>query len=675
MSVGAIRMAGAFVEIFGDDRKLQRTLAGAQRRLKTWSSNVAAIGRQLGAMGLMGTTALGLSARTFATFEQAMSRVKAVTGATETEFAALNAQARELGASTVFTATEAAQAMGMLATAGFKTNDILAAMPGVLDLAAAGQVEIAEAADVAAKAMNNMGIQAREMSRVADLMAKAAGTGLPIHDLGEALKFAGPMAHQAGMSLDELVSALQILHKAGIRGEMGGTAMRGMIMSLSTPSEEAAVTMRTLGVSVKDAYGDFRPFVDIVDDLGRALSGMGSADRLNILGTIFADRQASGAAELITTGAEEMRRNLSELQINTGESARFAGVQLDNLAGDVEKASGALQELQINLTSTYSDTLRRAARAVAEHLNLTSKWISENRDLTIAIAAGTLAIGGVGIALIGVAGALKTVSIAVGAVKSIFGLASVAVFAFTNPLGMVLTTLGLAAGAAFYLSDGMETISQAFRGASDALKAGDLKLAAEIAFAGIEVAWLKMIDVMRRAWIELATSISKGPLELALATSNMPDFAKDAIRGGFGVASSVAAGTESKAVTDAQSRLNFLTESAAIAAASRAINDALAEDSAEVSGLEAGQTFAADFVEGVFDPLPELEDEIDTRMRDAERRNNFDAVDSRSAEGLRTALNAIQPADQSRRLDTMINRLERIDRDIRRAPLLQVRRA
>jgi TP901 family phage tail tape measure protein len=232
-AAGAIRAARAYVELFADDSQLVRGLRNAQAKLKAFGSSVQQFGRQLLTLGTLAAAPLAASTKTFAGFEQEMARVRALTGANATQFERLNAQAKRLGATTVFSASQAAEAMSYFALAGYSVDQILAASGPTLDLAAAGQLEMAQAADISAKIMAGMGVSANDLGRAIDVLTKGMTTAnTDLVQLGDAMKYVGPVAKQAGYSLEETVAAVQLLSNAGIQADMAGTTLRGAILSL-----------------------------------------------------------------------------------------------------------------------------------------------------------------------------------------------------------------------------------------------------------------------------------------------------------------------------------------------------------------------------------------------------------------------------------------------------------
>ena len=176
---------------------------------------------------------VALAVRSFAQFESSMLRVKAVTGASEEAFLAMSEQAKNLGATTAFTAQQAAEGMGFLGQAGFTTNEIMSAMPSVLNLAAAGQLELADAADITAAVLRGFGKSATEAGNVADILATAAASSnTSVQEMGEGFKFVGPVASAMGISIEETAAAMAKLSDAGLKGSLAGTGLRQALVKL-----------------------------------------------------------------------------------------------------------------------------------------------------------------------------------------------------------------------------------------------------------------------------------------------------------------------------------------------------------------------------------------------------------------------------------------------------------
>ena len=220
------------------------------------SSGMLDFGVKIGVMGAAMSAALAIPIKTAADFEQAMARVKAVSGATDEEFAKLTNTARELGRTTKFSASEAADGMNFLAMAGFKSTEIIAAMPSVLELAAAANLDLASAADITSNNLTGYGMKVEDLAKVNDvLVGTFTSANTDLTQLGIAMKYVGPVASSAGISFTEVAAAIGLLGNAGIQGSMAGTSLRKTISSLIKPSSAGAKELQKLGVSVVDSKG------------------------------------------------------------------------------------------------------------------------------------------------------------------------------------------------------------------------------------------------------------------------------------------------------------------------------------------------------------------------------------------------------------------------------------
>jgi TP901 family phage tail tape measure protein len=290
-----------------------------------------------------------------------MSRVQAITGATAEEFDELRDKARELGKATKFSASQAAEAMSVLAVGGFSVSEILKTMTPLLNLAAAGELEMATAADLAIKIMRGMGIEAENVGQAMDVMVKAftsANTNLEM--LGEAMKYVGPVAKASGKGLEEIVAVLQVLANAGIQASMAGTTIRSMLIRLSGGAPEAAKALKKLRVSVDDGTGRMRHLADIIDDLKAAMEGMTEIERQNTAARIAGLRGIAGFSELLGQGGDAIRDYEKTLDGAGGTSAEIARIMEDNLVGAVTILKSALGELSITINDTFKKDIRAA---------------------------------------------------------------------------------------------------------------------------------------------------------------------------------------------------------------------------------------------------------------------------------------------------------------------------
>ncbi|KKL57491.1 hypothetical protein LCGC14_2234860, partial [marine sediment metagenome] len=287
-------LAELIVKIGADAGAFDQGIKGINRKVAKFGKDMTNVGKTLTASVTLPVVALGGAIFKMAgDFEAGMNQVKAVTGATGKDFDALRETAKELGATTKFSATEAAQGMAFLGQAGFDASEIVGAMPGLLSLAAAGNLELGLAADIASNVLSGFGENADQAGRAADILAKtAASSNTSVEQLGQALSVVAPVAKGVGLSMEETAALIGKLGDAGIQSEKAGVALRGMISSLLKPSNDAQKALAKLGVEIRNQDGSIRPLIDVVGDLGAAHAS--ATDFVDIFGR----RQQAAAAVL-----------------------------------------------------------------------------------------------------------------------------------------------------------------------------------------------------------------------------------------------------------------------------------------------------------------------------------------------------------------------------------------
>ena len=317
------------------------------------------LGRSALVFGALAAAGVALAVAKFAEFDQAMSNVNAVTQETAANQALLRDAALEAGGRTVYTATEAANAIEELGKAGLATADILGGgLDGALDLAASGQLEVARAAEITATTLKQYNLAGDQAGRVADVLSAGAGKALgSVEDLAQGLKFVGPVAQAMGISLEETTATLALFADQGIVGEQAGTSLRGMLSSLTSPSKQARAEIDELGITLYDASGTFLGLENAAGELNKAYGEMDGASRDASLGILFGNQQLTAANVLASKGADAVAE-YTEAVNESGYAARVAADRLDNLAGDVEKLGGAFDTALIKSGSGANDILR-----------------------------------------------------------------------------------------------------------------------------------------------------------------------------------------------------------------------------------------------------------------------------------------------------------------------------
>jgi TP901 family phage tail tape measure protein len=350
------------------------------------SAQLQGFGQKLGGMGKLGAVAavglagvaaagvglvagLGAAVGEAMDFESAMSGVAAVAGGTDADLKALSDTAIALGQDTTLSgigATEAARAMRELAAAGLSVDDIVGgAALGALRLASAGGIDVGRAAEIAAMALANFGLEGNQAASVADLFARAANSSaISVDDIAESLKYVGPVAKSMGLSIEDTTAAIAALGNQGIKGTQAGTALRSMIVSLASPSKEAKKIIDGLGLSFFDSAGNMKDFGGISEELKTRMAGLTDQQRAHALSTLFGNEALTAATVLYGEGAAGIAEWLGK--VTSGASAADVGAKRnDNLKGSLEALKGSVQTALIAIGMGLTPALKGLASSFA----------------------------------------------------------------------------------------------------------------------------------------------------------------------------------------------------------------------------------------------------------------------------------------------------------------------
>lgn len=326
----------------------------------------AAIGAAVTAVGAVAAASID----TGMVFDSSMSQVAATMGYSVEElntvgseanqtFSQLRNFAMEMGSSTAFSASEAADALNYMALAGYDADTSMSMLPNILNLAAAGGIELAAASDMVTDAQSALGLSLDETSELVDKMAMTASkSNTSVEQLGNAVLAIGGTAKNLAGGTTELSAALGILADNGIKGAEGGTHLRNIMLSLTSPADSAAKTMEKLGLEVFDAEGKMRSMEDIFGDLNNSLSTMSQADQLAAIGDIFNTTDTAAVTALLNTSTERWGELSGYIDDAAGSAESMANTQLDNLAGDITLFKSALEGAQIIISDQLAPTLR-----------------------------------------------------------------------------------------------------------------------------------------------------------------------------------------------------------------------------------------------------------------------------------------------------------------------------
>jgi TP901 family phage tail tape measure protein len=342
---------------------------------------------------------VGLAAKSYMDFDASMSKVAAGTMATGKSLDALRTAAVDAGAKTQYSAVEAADAITAMGKAGVSTRDILGGgLTGALSLAAAGQLDVASASEIAATAMNQFGLEGKDIPHIADLLAAGAGKAMgSVTDLAGALKYVGPVAKGLDVSIEQTTGVLAEFAQQGILGEQAGTSMRGMLLTLTSPSGVVAKKMEELGINVYDASGKFIGLDGAAGELQAKLGPLDDATRNAALGQIFGNEQVTAARILYEGGAGAVHEWTAKVN-DAGFASRQAAQLTDNLKGDVERLGGSLSSVLIVSGSGTNGMLRTMTQELQGAVDLYGSMptpVQQTATVLGAVAgAASLVVGG-----------------------------------------------------------------------------------------------------------------------------------------------------------------------------------------------------------------------------------------------------------------------------------------
>lgn len=368
-----------------------------------------------------------LATKTAMDFEAKMSKVKAITNANEADFLKLNQTARQLGATTQFSATQAAEAMSFLGMAGWKTNDVIAGMPGLLSLAAAGGTDLARTADIISDDLTAFGLAADQAGHMADVFAVTiTSTNTNVEMLGETMKYAAPVAKAFGASLEETSTLAGLMANSGIKASQAGTALRAGFLRLAGPPKmaakeleamgmsleninneqrEAAAAMAGLGISMDDLSGKPKKMSAILRELKDRTADMGREQKLAALKAIFGTEAATGWLAVLDQGPDTFDALVQKLEQSDGAANKMAKTMTDNAKGAMIQLSSAIESVSIAFGSIFLPQIAQGAKKVAEFTTKVTEWAEANPEIAKTATTAAISVAGLttGVGILGYA--------------------------------------------------------------------------------------------------------------------------------------------------------------------------------------------------------------------------------------------------------------------------------
>lgn len=386
------------IEISGDSSELLKELAGLKAQLTDTQKQEESLGKSASGFGAIAQTACKVAAAAFATvgvsitgaaayavsagmnFESAMSNVAAISGATGADLEALSVAAKEMGAATQFSATEAANALSYMALAGWDAQQSIDALPGVLDLAASSGMELAAASDMVTDYLSAFNMACDQSTYFADMLAYAqsnANTTAAL--LGESFKNCAANMNAAGQDVETTTSLLSMLANQGLKGSEAGTALAAVMRDLTAKMKDGAIKIGDTSVAVMKANGDYRDMTDVLSDVEAATKGMGDAEKAAALSSTFTSDSIKGLNMILNAGVAQAAAFEEELRNSAGTASQMADTMNDNLKGRITQLGSALEGVAIQCYEAMEGPLKEGVESAIDSVGTLSAEMSNGR--------------------------------------------------------------------------------------------------------------------------------------------------------------------------------------------------------------------------------------------------------------------------------------------------------
>ena len=427
----------------------------ALQELQAFKNSASSMGDKVTALGSAMTKAgstmtksvtlplVGLGTAAVATttkFESAMSKVSAISGATGDDLAALTDKAKEMGAKTKFSASESAEAFQYMAMAGWKTEDMLDGIDGIMNLAAADGLDLATTSDIVTDALTAFGLSASDSAHFADVLAKASSSAnTNVSMLGESFKYVAPVAGSLGYSAEDTAIALGLMANAGIKGSQSGTALRGALTRLIKPTDDAAALMEEYGLSLTNSDGSMKSLGEVMSMLRSNLGDLTEAEQAQIAATLFGQEAMSGMLSIINASDKDFQNLTDQIYGADGAAKQMADTMLDNLSGQLIILKSSLEGAAIAFGELLLPLIKKITSAIQGLVDWVNN-LSDRQKAIIVTIAGVLAvvgpiliIGGKIVKLVGsVMGVIKVLKPAIAALNAVM---------LANPIILIITLI------------------------------------------------------------------------------------------------------------------------------------------------------------------------------------------------------------------------------------------
>lgn len=378
-------------------QKLYSGLVDTQAKFESSFSNMSKYAVNTYQYKEMGNWLFGIAGKA-QDFEAAMSKVQAITGSTNTEMKKLEEQALELGKKSKFSASESAEAMTYLGMAGWKTGQIMAGMPGLLNLAAASGESLATTADIVSDDLTAFKMSADQAGRMADVMAAASSNAnTNVAMMGQTFKYAGAVAGSLGYRLEDVAIATGLMANAGIKADQAGTSLRAIMTRLVKPPKEAAKAINALSIKITDSKGNIKPFATTIEELRAKFKGLSKEEKAQRAAQIAGQEAMSGFLSLIDASDDDFAKLTNAINNSNGAAKRMAETMSDNAKGKIVSFQSAFESLQIAIGKNFIPAISMGMVEATKFIDTVGSFAKENPAVVNSVTAFSMAVIGLGI--------------------------------------------------------------------------------------------------------------------------------------------------------------------------------------------------------------------------------------------------------------------------------------
>jgi TP901 family phage tail tape measure protein len=429
-------LKGALNGISKDISKIGKDFDG----LKNLGQGISSVGKALTAGLTLPIVGMGVaSVKTASDFQGAMKEVSAISGATGTDLTKLSDLAKEMGRTTKFSASESADALKYMGMAGWKTQDMIEGLPGILNLAAAGGTDLATTSDIVTDGLTAMGLSAKDSGKFADIMAAACSNANTNIDLmGETLKYVGPVAGALGISMDDLSVAIGLMGNAGLKGGQAGTSLRAGLTNLVKPTKEMRNAMEKYGVElVKNADGSVN-LMGTMENLRSVLGGLDQTTQAQALSTIFGKEAMSGWASIVNASEGDFNKLTEAIANSEGSAKKMADTMLEGSQGAIVEMKSALEGVAITIGERLTPFLEKLADGVSKVCEWFQNLSPATQTFLMIVATLIASIGPLLLLIGGAISLFANLSIVAGALGISIGALCAPVLAVVAVIGAII---------------------------------------------------------------------------------------------------------------------------------------------------------------------------------------------------------------------------------------------